>query len=595
MSRRDLIGPACWILAVGLLPSPARATIVWQGKVVPAWPDLQAPANPTVRYDQLGPIHLFPHPSGVVKGLVILVDFSDVPATLSKDEVDAWLNTEGYSKYGLTGSIRDYYLGQSNNIVDYQNEVHGYYRAKQPKSYYDGGSGYQRADELWTEVIAAMDGEIDFSLFDNDQDGKTDAISLLYAGDEGTFGVGLWPHASSSNTRKDGVVLNRYMMTALHSKPTNYVFAHESGHMLFGWPDLYGVGDYCIMANRDSDTNPVGINDMFRVDQGWLEVVDIEQSTNASYTTAPDAPAYRYVNPAKSDEYFLWSNVQPTQEWVSLKGGGILLWHFDHSIAGNSPPATLELAVVQGGGTRILSETNWPSPGSAATDFFYKGNNSEIGATTKPASTWNNGSASGLRIYDISANGPQMTFSVGTGAIPDGGTDVGADARLDASPDSTGDTNGNRDARDGAVATGGVVSTGGAVGAGGMAGTGGAGATGGAMSTGGALSSGGAVSSGGTVSSGGRVSSGGAQSSGGTAGGGNVTTGGTTTGTGGQSSTGGSAAGGASGGGDTGSTTTTTRPPASGCSCSLGRPTNPMPFAALIVFLAPLARYRKRR
>jgi M6 family metalloprotease-like protein len=581
MARRDFILPACWILAVGLLPSPARATIVWDGKVVPAWPDLQPPANPSTRYDQLGPIHIFPHPTGVVKGLVILVDFSDVPATLSKEEVDAWLNTNGYNKYGLTGSIRDYFLGQSNNIVDYQNEVHGYYRAKQPKSYYDGGSGYERAGELWTEVVAAMDSEIDFSLSDNDKDGKTDAISLLYAGDEGTFGVGLWPHAANSNVKKDGVVLNRYMMTALHTKPTNYVFAHESGHMLFGWPDLYGVGDYCIMANRGADTNPVGINDVFRVDQGWLDVVDIDQSTNAAYTTAPDAPAYRYVNSARSDEYFLWSNVQPTQEWVSLKGGGILLWHFDHSIKGNSPPETLELAVVQGGGTRILSETTWPSPGSAATDFFYRGNNSEFGATTKPASTWNNGSASGLRIYDISANGPQMTFSVGTGAIPDGGTDASPDAGLDTSPDSAKDGNENRDSRDGTRGTGGAISTGGAVGTGGMKGTGGAVATGGA------------ISSGGTLSSGGTVSSGGALSSGGSAAGGNVATGGTTSGEGGQPGTGGSAAGGASGGGGTGATATTTRSSNSGCSCSVGRPIDPVPWGGLIVVVAALARYRK--
>jgi M6 family metalloprotease-like protein len=574
------------IFAVGLVPAPARATIVWEGKEVPAWPDLQPPANASTLRDQLLPSHLFPHPSGVVKGLVILVDFSDTPATLSKDEVDAWLNSKGYNKNGLTGSIRDYYLGQSNNIVDYQNEVHGYYRATQPKSYYDSGGDYARADELWNEVIAATDGEIDFSLFDNDKDGKTDAISLLYAGNEGTFGVGLWPHASSSRLKKDGVVLNRYMMTALHTKPTNYVFAHESGHMLFGWPDLYGVGDYCIMANRDSDTNPVGINDVFRVDQGWLDVVEIDQSTNASYTTAPDAPAYCYVNSAKSGEYFLWSNVQPTQEWVSIKGGGILLWHFDYSISGNNPPSTLELAVVQGGGTRILSATQWPSPGTAATDFFYKGNNSELGATTKPASSWNDGSASGLRIYDISANGAQMTFSVGTGAIPDAGAYAGPDASQDTSPDSAKDTNGNRDSRDAMVGTGGTVSTGGMPGTGGVMGTGGVVATGGGMSTGG------------TVSSGGALSSGGAQSRGGSAAGGNVTTGGTTGGRGGQQATGGSAASGASGGGTTGGTTATTTTTASsstGCSCALGRPTNPAPFVGLILFVALLGRYRKQQ
>ena len=577
MSRRSAIVPVCVIAVLVLLNGPAHATIVWEGKAVPAWPDLQPPTKVMALADQLLPDHIFPHPSGVVKGLVILVDFSDTPATLSKDEIDAWLNTKGYSKNSLTGSIRDYYLGQSNNLVDFQNEVHGYYRAKQPKTYYDSGSDYTRADELWNEVIAAMDAEIDFSLFDNDKDGKTDAISLLYAGSEGTFGVGLWPHASSSRTKKDGVVLNRYMMTALHTKPTNYVFAHESGHMLFGWPDLYGVGDYCIMANRDSDTNPVGINDAFRVDQGWLDVVDIDKSTNASYTTAPDAPAYRYVNPTKSGEFFLWSNVQPTQEWVSIKGGGILVWHYDHAIAGNDPPATLELAVVQGGGTRILSATTWPSPGTAATDFFYKGNNSELGANTKPASTWNDSSASGLRIYDISANGAQMTFSVGNGALPDGGVVVTPDAG--GAPDSAKDANGDSgSARDGTAGTGGSVSAGGASGTGGVKGTGGAFATGGAVSSGGALASGGALSMGGSAA------------------GGNVTTGGTTGGSGGQVSTGGSALGGATGGFGTGGSTTTTRSSSSGCSCRVSQPATPSSrFTALVAIGVALAILGKRR
>lgn len=569
------------LLAALLLTSPAQATIVWEGKQVPAWPDLQPPANARVLYDQAAPVHLFPHPSGVVKGLVILVDFSDATATFAKDEVDAWLNTKGYNKNGLTGSIRDYFLGQSNNIVDYQNEVHGYYRAKQPKSYYNGGSDYARADELWSEVIAAMDSEIDFALFDNDKDGKTDAISLLYAGDEGTFGVGLWPHASSSGIKKDGVTLSRYMMTALHTKPTNYVFAHESGHMLFGWPDLYGVGDYCVMGNRDADTNPVGINDVFRVDQGWLDVVDIDKSTSASYTTAPDAPAYRYLNPDKSGEFFLWSNVQPTQEWVSIKGGGILLWHFDHSIRDNSPPATLKLAVVQGGGTRILSATTWPSPGTAATDFFYKGNNSEISGTTKPASTWNNGAASGLRIYDISANGAQMTFSVGTGALPDGGP-VTPDARpagTDAPVDSAKDTNGARDARDATPGTGGS-DAGVATGTGGRTGAGGAVATGGTTA-----GAGGATSLTDAGAQGGRPAG-----SGGSTGG---ASGRSTGGTGGPQGTGGQATGGITGQGVGGSTTATSS--SSGCACSLGRATSPMPLLGLLLIGAGLALRRARR
>ena len=581
----NLAAACLGLAAMLLLPSSAQATIVWEGKEVPAWPDLVLPMGDpgiSVPHALASTIHLFPHPTGVVKGLTILVDFSDAAATLSKDEIDAWLNTKGYNKYGLTGSIRDYYLGQSNGIVDFQNEVHGYYRAQKPKSYYQGGTAYERADELWAEVIPAMDAEIDFSLFDNDKDGRVDAISLLYAGTEGTFGVGLWPHASASNLKKDGVTLSRYMMTALRTQPTNYVFAHENGHMLFGWPDLYGVGDYCIMANRDSDANPVGINDVFRVDQGWLDVVDVDANTNASYTAIPDASAYRFLNPARSNEYFLWSNIQPTQEWVSIKGGGLLLWHFDKSISSNTPPNPLQLAVVQGGGTRVLSATTWPSPGTAATDFFYKGNNSEFSGTTKPASLWNNGSSSGLRIYDIGANGGQIGFSVGTGSPPLDAGQPGADAAR--VPDA-----GLRDASiavDARVipADTAIVATGGNT------------ATGGTTATGGRMTTGGRTASGGTTAMGGVV---GGNSTGGSPGpattGGQSASGGTVTGSGGFAGNiavgSGSVPTVATAGGVAPKTATGN----AGCACSVRASTRPSAASGMLLLFAALAVLCRRR
>lgn len=410
--------------------APAQATIVWEGKEVAAWPDLPAPPAEAKSGAQLAQVstQLFPHPSGVVRGLTILVDFSDQAAAYTKADVDAWLNEKGFSGFGLKGSVRDYFLGQSQGKVDYQNEVHGFYRAKNPKSYYQGGNGYERADELWAEVVAALDADIDYGSFDNDGDGKTEAISLLYAGGEGTFGKGLWPHAGGSNEQRDGVRLARYMMTAMNGKPTNYVFAHESGHMLFGWPDLYGVGDYCIMANRISDASPVGINDMFRADQGWIEMMDVDASTNARLASTPDSVVYRFLNPARPTEYFLWSNLHNQKEWEPIAGSGLLVWHFDKGINGNTPPEPLQLAVVQAGGSRKLGATTWPSPGSAATDLFAKSGKAELSSTTQPSTSWNNGSPSGLRIYDISAPGATMEFSIGTGPLPAGGGGAGGSA-----------------------------------------------------------------------------------------------------------------------------------------------------------------------
>src|SRR5438477_9398535 len=102
------------LVTTGLLTfsGQARATIVVNGKTVSAWPDL-APSEPApeTALDTVGVLRsaLFPHPSGVVQGLTILVDFSDQTGAYSKTEIDAWLNTKGYHQFGLTGSIRDYY------------------------------------------------------------------------------------------------------------------------------------------------------------------------------------------------------------------------------------------------------------------------------------------------------------------------------------------------------------------------------------------------------------------------------------------------------------------------------------------------------
>ncbi len=553
---------------VGLQTSNAKATIVWQGREVPAWPDLPAPptsGTASVEFAKIG-INQFPHPAGVVRGLTILIDFSDQAPAYTKAQVDAWLNAPGYKEFKLTGSVRDYFLAQSNGKVDYQNTVYGFYRAKKAKSYYQGGTSYERADELWAEVVAALDPEIDFSTFDNDKDGKTDAISILYAGDEGTFGKGLWPHAGGSNESRDGVRLARYMMTAMNNQPTNYVFSHESGHMLFGWPDLYGVGDYCLMANRGSDTNPVGINDMFRADQGWIEITDIDATTNARLTTVPDGVAYRFLNPADSTEYYLWSNVQNSNEWVSLKGGGLLVWHFDKAIRGNNPPDPLQLAVVQGGGTRVLGATTWPSPGSAATDFFASSGNSELAANTQPASKWNDGSASGLRIYDISASGPSMQFSVGTGPIPPTGGAAGANG-------GGGNTSGGQNSGGAAVAGAPSMGLGGSSGSGGSAtGSGGVSLGSGGTST----SSGGATQGGASVGAGGSP----------------LTTGGTVAG--------GNSAAGVAGALPTAGASTSATPDASAeasCSCRVGATQSagmPWLLAACLVTGISIARRRKR-
>jgi M6 family metalloprotease-like protein len=420
---RNLVALAA--LAGGVaLAAPVQALIVWDGKVVPAWPEEASPLPPGAQLAAPN-IGLYAHPTGNVYGLTLLIDFSDAAPAFSKADVDAWLNLKGYSQGGLNGSVRDYYLDESNGTIDFQNEIFGFYRAKQPKAHYEGTNGYEGSDELFLEIMDYFDAMVDFSKYDNDKDGRTDAISIVYAGEAETWGKGLWPHAAGSNQKRDGVTVSRYMMTNLGTSLGLYTFSHEVGHMLFGWPDLYGFGNYCIMGNASSQKNPVGINDFYRADQGWIPLVDVTKDTNAQLMAQKNGAGYRYTNPKNSKESFFWSNVQSSGRFSTIAGDGLLLMHFDKTIGSNNPPNPLSLAVVQADGKKELDITMWPEPGSDAKDYFHAGGVSEFSAAKFATAKWNDGSASELHIYDVAAISENMAFKVGNGPIvvdPNAGT-----------------------------------------------------------------------------------------------------------------------------------------------------------------------------
>ncbi|MBN1760208.1 MAG: M6 family metalloprotease domain-containing protein [Chitinispirillaceae bacterium] len=399
---------------VALLVSPLSALIVWDGKIVPAWPeDYLAGLRKTARSSaapQSG-FGFYTRPKDTTYGLTMIVDFSDQQAAFPAEQINDWLNMPGFTMGNTKGSVRDYYYEISNGNFLLVNDVVGYYRAKNPKSYYESGSGYSRATELVNEVIANFDPTVDFSKYDNDGNGTTEAISIVYAGSGQTWGQGLWPHSGYINQTKDGVRLGSYNMCDMGSSLGIYVFCHECGHMIFGWPDLYWFGDYCIMGNRMSDVNPVPVNDFFRADQGWIPTVDLTGDMNARYAVRPNGTGYRYVNPSNDKQMYYWTNVQNTGRYASLRGKGILLYRYDGGIRGNTSGTSRCLYVVEADGNNAMAADQWPSPGSAAKDFFYSGNNTEFSSATNPAAAW------GLKIYDISTVSDTMQFSVGTGVV----------------------------------------------------------------------------------------------------------------------------------------------------------------------------------
>ena len=422
--KKNIFLPCLLLFA---FPTMLFADIVYQGKRVQEWPEEARPTFNNQNTDK--PSFLltrtpvtqnkshYAAPKGKIYSLTLLVDFSDKPAPVTVKEVEEWLNKEGFNKDGCNGSVRDYYLDVSNGQLDLTNEVFGWYRAKHPKSWYENLQGYSGSDSLMKEVFNYFDPLVDFSRYDNDKDGTTEAINIVYAGAGQTWGQGLWPHSGWSSEKRDGVRLTHHQMTDMPGKFSIYVFVHESGHMIFGWPDLYWYGDYCTMGNRANDLNPVAINDFYRADQGWIPFVDVTSNDVSLETTKPNEVCYRYKNAARPDkEGLVWSYVRNTGRNKVLKGSGLLMQHYDFSIDGNSASNKLTLRVVHANAAGKSNDNvadQWPNPGSDANAFFKSGTYSEFSDDKYPAIRWYNGSQTGLKITDIGTPGETLTFCIG--------------------------------------------------------------------------------------------------------------------------------------------------------------------------------------
>jgi M6 family metalloprotease-like protein len=149
--------------------------------------------------------------------LTILIDFSDTQATIPAADLNNMLNQTGYTGYGNNGSVKDYFYDMSGGALTLTNNVIGYYRAVNPKAYYDTNvDDTTKVHELITEALAALDATNDFSTLTKNSNNEVIALNVLYAGSPSWgWSKGLWPHASGLGVDSytgDGVTFNAYMI-----------------------------------------------------------------------------------------------------------------------------------------------------------------------------------------------------------------------------------------------------------------------------------------------------------------------------------------------------------------------------------------------
>ena len=207
----------------------------------------------------------------VVKhGIVILAQFANLKFKHSREDFERLLSSEGYSRDGAAGSVKDYFDMQFEGKVKFEFSVSDIVTLSRNLDYYGGNvsstdvsESDRNPEDMIIEACRLVDDEVDFSLYDDDGDGEVDNVFVFFAGGDEAEGAGddcIWSHAwylrdgAGKNVNFDGKIINRYACTA---EMTRYqtsdgtikqrlagigTFCHEYSHT-FGLPDMYDT-DY---------------------------------------------------------------------------------------------------------------------------------------------------------------------------------------------------------------------------------------------------------------------------------------------------------------------------------------------------------------
>lgn len=386
---------------------------------------------------------------GKKKGVVILIEFDDQGFAVSdpKTVYKQFFNQKGYKGYGMTGSVRDYFLEQSYGQLDIEFDVVGPYKANYAMSYYGAPSGSNNDTRPWEIVIEgckAADKELNFSDYDWDGDGEVDQVFVIYAGFGQNYGASeftIWPHeyflgARSLQFKLDGTLINTYACSCERYGNEGETLdgigaaCHEFSHCL-GIPDMYntsagtanGMMDWDVMCQGSYNNHgrtPAGFTAYERMYSGWLTPVELNERTTVTgmnpLATHPEA--YILYNDNHPDEFYMLENRQPVGFDAGLSGHGLLITHIDYdkdiwaSNDVNADGAHPRCAVVPADNQSYLTDESLaadPFPGTKGVTAFSR--------FTRPAMTLFNADADGNKylkkpLDSITEDGQLISFVV---------------------------------------------------------------------------------------------------------------------------------------------------------------------------------------
>ncbi len=386
-----------------------------------------------------------PQAEGPFKVLVLLVDFSDKPSQVAPVFFDSLVFAKTQS------SVNRFYAENSYGTLDLVTVNHpsssGWRRAPQTLNWYANnqyglyGAYPQNARKLVEDVVDLVDPLVNFADYDNNGDGYVDGLAVVHSG-PGAEVTGnandIWSHKWAVYPPKpvDGVSVFNYSMEPEYQHSpgdmTIGVFCHEFGHA-FGLPDLYdrdyssrGIGSWSVMSFGSWNGSPPGsapahFDAWCKTKLGFAAANDVPNNqTEVRIPNAEQSAAgiFRlWTNGTGNPEYFLAENRQKIGYDAALPSSGLLIWHIDEAVTTannqawyppNSPSAGhYKVALVQADNLWQLEKNE--SSGNSGDPFPGSTVNRAFNSSTRPNSNSYAGSATPVRVENISNSGDVMT------------------------------------------------------------------------------------------------------------------------------------------------------------------------------------------
>ena len=289
-------------------------------------------------------------PEHIYRQAVVLISFSDVDFSMPDPAAyyQRLFNEQGYNEGYGPGCVADYYRDQSGGRFNLQFDIYGPIKVSVKARPTNKDNNY--GDDAMTEAMKKLKDltDVDFSVYDWDEDGEVDQMVFVAAGFCGNQMSGyIWPNTSYASMKAPGGLYVRMSSISCElwrdaSLCGIGTICHEFAHCL-SLPDIYPTGSFYFSVVDEWDlmdggnyTNkgwcPPNFSAVEKMHMGWGDPVELTDGTTLEGMKAVSEGGEAYIlrNSGNDNEFYILENRRHTKWDYGIPGEGLLIFHVDY-------------------------------------------------------------------------------------------------------------------------------------------------------------------------------------------------------------------------------------------------------------------------